>query len=167
MIWLHQLKRHTNCHPSTQVFQGTWRLHREMGTFLTLCHPQSRLGSPIMIPSNNEHLTIKMQLYVQIHNLQTEICLLCYLHIRFFFNYTVKKEKHSSLSEASICTSLRLKELLILYKLLYHLCYNSASSGFMECPPSISFIPPGMSSKENKLSIVPENVVYFLKGIYL
>lgn len=37
----------------------------------------------------------------------------------------------------------------------------------MEWPPSISFIPPGMSSKENKLSIVPENVVYFLKGIYL
>lgn len=38
----------------------------------------------------------------------------------------------------------------------------------MEWPPhTISFIPPGMSSKENKLSIVPENVVYFLKGIYL
>ena len=36
-----------------------------------------------------------------------------------------------------------------------------------KCPPSVSFIPPGVSSKENKLSIVPENVVYFLKGIYL
>lgn len=109
-----------------------------------------------------------MQLYVQLRNLQTEICLLCSLRVRLFFNYAVKKEKHSSLSDAFIGTSLTVKELLILYKLLYHLCYNSASSGFMQMPPPpVSFIPPGMSSKENKLSIVPENVVYFLKGIYL
>lgn len=112
--------------------QQIWLPHRETAraVFLTP-YPHYTLGSQI-VNSNSEHWTIKM--YLDVHSLWIKAFPHKLLCLQVFSNHVALEDKHSSSSDAFICSNFTWKQRLILHALSCYLCYNSASSVLMECP---------------------------------